>query len=127
MAGFFVQRVFPTLRILDAARARAFYVDKLGFGVDFEWHPFEGAPAFLQVSRDGLAVYLSEHEGDGTPGSVVYLYVESVDDWHAELERAGVEIEQAPRDQPWGNREMALRDPFGNQLRIATVRPLRAP
>lgn len=127
MAALFVQRVFPTLRILDAARARAFYVGQLGFRIDFEWRHREDSPVFMQVSRDGLAVYLSERELDGPPGGAVYLYVENVDDWHAELGRAGVEVEQAPRDEPWGNREMALRDPFGNRLLIATARPLRAP
>jgi len=53
----------------------------------------------------------------------VYLYVEQVDDWCDDLRRAGVELEGEPEDQPWGNREMRLRDPFGNRLCIATVLP----
>lgn len=123
MAGFFVQRVFPTLRILDADRARSFYVERLGFRVDWEWSRGPGSPSIMQVSRDGLALYLSSHEGDCRTGGLVYLYVEHVDSWHDELRRAGVEIEEQLRDQPWGNREMRLRDPFGNCLCIAMVLP----
>jgi hypothetical protein len=45
-------------------RTRAFYVDGLGFAVEWE-HRFEpGFPVFTQVSRDGLALFLAEHEGD---------------------------------------------------------------
>jgi catechol 2,3-dioxygenase-like lactoylglutathione lyase family enzyme len=120
MAGPFVQRVYPTLRILDADAARRFYVERLGFRVDWEWR--QGGPAFLQVSRGGLALYLSESPRDGEPGGLAYLYVPDVDAWQAELAEAGVELEEEPRDQPWGNRELRLRDPFGNRLCIATSR-----
>lgn len=38
------------------------------FRVDWE-HRFEpGFPLYLQVSRDGLVLHLSEHHGDGSPG-----------------------------------------------------------
>ena len=123
MAGFFVQRVFPTLRVLDVEAARDFYVERLGFRVDWEWTRGAGSPSILQVSRDGLALYLTSHEGDCEPGGLVYLYVEDVDEWGERIRRAGLAIETEPRDQPWGNREMRLQDPFGNRLCIATVIP----
>ncbi len=48
-------RVIPTLRMFDIARAREFYLDYLGFKVDFE-HRFEpDLPLFLGISRGGLA------------------------------------------------------------------------
>lgn len=122
MAGPFVQRVYPTLRILDADAARSFYVERLGFRVDWEWR--QDGPVFMQVSRNGLALYLSENARDGEPGGLAYLYVPDVDRWHAELceGEQEVEVEEEPRDRPWGNREMRLRDPFGNRLCIATTR-----
>jgi len=44
-------RVIPTLRMFDIAKAREFYLDYLGFQVDFE-HRFEpGLPLFLGISR----------------------------------------------------------------------------
>ena len=45
-----VQRVMPTLRITRYAQSRAFYVDGLGFRVDWE-HRFEPHfPVFMQDS-----------------------------------------------------------------------------
>jgi uncharacterized glyoxalase superfamily protein PhnB len=39
---------------------------------------------------------------------------------HAELVEKGVEITQPPTDQSYG-RDLGLRDPFGNNLRIGNV------
>lgn len=119
--GIVVQRVFPTLRIHDLERAAAFYVDGLGFRIDWQWRHEPGSPAFLQLSREGLGFYLSEHEGDAQPGGLVHLYVDDVDAWHEAACQRGLEPESDPVDQPWGNREFRLRDPFGNQICIASV------
>ena len=113
-------RVIPTLRITDEARSRAFYVEGLGFRVDWE-HRFEpDLPVLLQVSRDGMTFYLSQHVMDCAVGGLIHLYVDRVDDWHAELAGRGVPVELPPTDQPWGLREMHLLDPDGNRLRICT-------
>lgn len=106
----------PVLRIFSEEKAREFYVDFLGFTVDWE-HRFEpDLPLFMQVSRGGLKLMLSEHFGDGTPGSVVFVPMEGVDALHAELSakryrhaRPGVEV------QDWG-RELKVSDPFGNRI-----------
>lgn len=65
----------PILRTFDREKAREFYRDYLGFVVDWE-HRFEPAlPVYILISRRGLVIHLSEHHGDGTPGSVVYVRV----------------------------------------------------
>ena len=120
-----VQRVIPTLRMTDEARSRAFYVDGLGFQVDWTHRFGPHSPVLLQVSRDGMIVFLSQHVMDCALGGLVHLFVDSVDDWHARLERGGVAIELPPTDQPWGLREMHLVDPDGNRLRICTRLPRR--
>ena len=49
-------------------KAREFYIEFLGFAVDWE-HRFEGvAPVYMQVSRGNLVLHLSEHHGDACPG-----------------------------------------------------------
>lgn len=109
--------VTPILRIFDEAKAREFYVDFLGFEVDWE-HRFEpGLPLYLQVSRGDCVLHLSEHHGDCCPGAALRIEVDDVDALHAELAakeygyaRPGVE------DAPWGSREMTIKDPFGNRL-----------
>jgi catechol 2,3-dioxygenase-like lactoylglutathione lyase family enzyme len=119
-----VQRVVPALRVTDPERARAFYVDALGFRVDWEWRDAPDAPAFSMLSRAGLSLYLTQHAGDASAGARVYLYVADVDAWHGELVARGVAVEAPPRTQPWGNREMLLRDPDGNRICIATPVPV---
>ena len=120
-----MQRVVPTLRMTDEARSRAFYVDGLGFQVDWTHRFAPHLPVLLQLSRDGMIVYLSQHVMDCALGGLIHLFVDSVDDWHARLERGGVAIELPPTDQAWGLREMHLVDPDGNRLRICTRLPRR--
>lgn len=109
----------PILRIFDEAKAREFYVDFLGFRVDWE-HRFEdGLPLYLQVSRGDCCLHLSEHHGDATPGSALRIPVQDLDALHAELtarryKNARPGIEQ----QPWG-RELKVMDPFGTRLVFA--------
>ena len=63
--------VIPTLRIFDIAKAREFYIEFLGFKVDFE-HRFEpDLPLFMQVSMGDVVLYLSEHHGDSAPGAKI--------------------------------------------------------
>ena len=62
-------KVIPILRIFSVEKTHEFYMGYLGFKVDWE-HRFEpDLPLFMQVSRGGMLLYLSEHHGDGTPGS----------------------------------------------------------
>jgi len=113
-----MQAVVPTLRIRDYERSRRFYVDGLGFQIDWEWRDEPGLPVTAQVSRAGMRFYLSEREGDGPVGGRVHLYVTDVDAWQAELLSRGILAERAPVNQPWGNREMLVIDPDGNELFI---------
>ena len=51
------------LRIFDEAKAKEFYVDFLGFKVDWE-HRFEPSlPLYMQVSKGGCVLHLSGHHG----------------------------------------------------------------
>jgi uncharacterized glyoxalase superfamily protein PhnB len=75
---------------------------------------------FVQISRDGMEIYLTQHTGDCEPGGLVHLYVPDVDDWYAELSGKGVAIKEPPCEDLPGLRMMTVVDPDGNQLRIAT-------
>jgi uncharacterized glyoxalase superfamily protein PhnB len=112
----------PILRIFDEAKAREFYVEFLGFRVDWE-HRFEpGLPLYMQVSKDQCVLHLSEHHGDGNPGAAMRIETSDLDAFHAELAskhykyaRPGIE------DMPWGTRDMSVKDPFGNRLTFTTA------
>ncbi|MGE5186341.1 MAG: glyoxalase superfamily protein [Acidobacteriota bacterium] len=107
----------PMLRIFDEAKAREFYVDWLGFAVDWE-HRFEpNTPLYMQVSRGGCVLHLSEHHGDGTPGTYVRVLVDELEDYLEELRsRPYKYFRPGLQDQEWGAREMVVYDGFGNRL-----------
>jgi catechol 2,3-dioxygenase-like lactoylglutathione lyase family enzyme len=118
-----MQRVMPTLRITNYAKAKAFYVNGLGFQIDWE-HRFEPHfPVFMQVSRSELSFFLTEHAGDCPPGGLVHLYVPDVDAWFTEFQSRGVPIHEPPNESLQGLRDMTVRDPDGNKLRICTRLP----
>lgn len=109
--------ITPILRIFDEAKAREFYIDFLGFKVDWE-HRYEGDfPLYMQISKDDCVLHLSEHYGDSSPGCAIRIAVVDLDAYQAELSakkfkysRPGIET------TPWGTREMTIRDPSFNRL-----------
>jgi catechol 2,3-dioxygenase-like lactoylglutathione lyase family enzyme len=114
------QRVTPQLRMTDWSRSRAFYVDGLGFAVDWE-HRFEpGFPVFTQITRDGLSLFLTEHAGDCQVGGAAYIVVDDVDALYREIQGRGIRPAEPPETAPWGAREMLVVDPDGNRLRFAS-------
>lgn len=60
------------LRIFDYAKAIEFYIDWLGFKIDWEDKP-EHRPVYLQVSKDDISLHLTEHHDDCCPGSKVFI------------------------------------------------------
>lgn len=114
--------ITPILRMFDEARAREFYVGFLGFQVDWE-HRFEpGLPLYLQVSRGGCVLHLTEHHGDCCPGAAMRIQCDDIDGFHAEL--AGKQygyFRPSVEPTPWGSRDMTVRDPFGNRLTFTNV------
>jgi catechol 2,3-dioxygenase-like lactoylglutathione lyase family enzyme len=111
------QRTVPIFRIFSLEKAREFYLDYLGFKVDWE-HRFEPrAPVFMQISRDGLVFHLSEHHGDGTPGSIAYVYMTGVHDLHRELSAKNYRyMRPGLQEQEWGMTELGVIDPFNNRI-----------
>ena len=114
-----VARTVPIFRIFSVDKAREFYLDWLGCTLDWE-HRFEpDLPLYMQVSRGGLVLHLSEHHGDATPGAAVYIEIGDVDALHRELSgRRYTYLRPAVEETPWGMRQMRLTDPFGNRLNL---------
>jgi catechol 2,3-dioxygenase-like lactoylglutathione lyase family enzyme len=112
----------PILRSFDADAARAFYIDFLGFEVTFE-HRFDAdAPLYMGLRKGACEVHLSEHFGDGTPGTFVRIEVEDVTRFAAELNAKKYRhARPAVQQQSWGWDEMAIRDPAGNTLIFCTA------
>lgn len=108
----------PIFRMFDEAKAREFYLGFLGFTVEFE-HRFEsGLPLYLGLRRGDLQLHLSEHHGDATPGSTLFVPMTGIealrDELHAKhygFSRPGI-VEQG-----WG-KVLEVYDPFGNRIRF---------
>ena len=115
-----VNKVIPILRIFDVPKAKEFYVGFLGFAVDCEHHFDDNAPAYIQVSRDGLLLHLSEHHGDACPGcSTVFVRMTGIEEFYREITgkgyghmRPGIETEFS------GARSVQVIDSFGNRIRF---------
>lgn len=109
----------PVLRTFDEAKANEFYIDFLGFKRDWEHRFAPGLPLYMQVSRGTLILHLSEHHGDASPGSTVFVWMTGIEALHRELigkqyknSRPGLETVD------WGL-QLQVPDPFGNRIRFA--------
>jgi catechol 2,3-dioxygenase-like lactoylglutathione lyase family enzyme len=116
---FRVTRTVPILRIFSVEKAKEFYCGFLGFRIDWEHRFDDDAPLYMQVSRAGLVLHLSEHHGDACPGATVFAEMTGIDAFHAAITveayryyRPGIEA------VPWGARQIEVCDPFGNRIRF---------
>jgi uncharacterized glyoxalase superfamily protein PhnB len=117
--GLRFNQIIPILRIFDIAKAMEFYCDFLGFGVDWEHRYHPGMPLYAQISRAGMILHLSEHHGDASPGSTVFVWMRGIDAFHRELlgkkygySRPGLEA------TGYDARMFEVPDPFGNRIRF---------
>lgn len=112
--------LIPILRSFDEAEALRFYVDYLGFALDWRHRFAPGMPLYMQVAREAAVLHISEHHGDCTPGAAVRIWVDDVDEMLAELlARPHPRLRPCIEDKPWGLREITLTDPFGNRVIFA--------
>lgn len=119
MAEIGFDDTIPILRIFSVDKAREFYLDFLGFTLDWEHRFGDNFPLYMQVSRGRLQLHLSEHHGDASPGSTVFVRMRGIAALHRELAAKDYRylkpgIEQAP----WRARLMDVIDPFGNRIRF---------
>jgi len=120
--------VTPLLRMFDVDQARAFYLEYLGFTVDWEHRFAPGMPLYQQVSRGTCVLHLTGHHGDCCPGAALRVAVGDLDALHAELAAKPYgHARPAIEHTPWDSREMSIKDPFGNRLTFVEVANLPGP
>lgn len=107
----------PLFRIFDDQLARAFYVEWLGFHIDWEHQFSSTAPRYVQISRDAAILHLTEHYGDCSPGAKALIHVDDVEALHRELAtRPNPNMKPSIEEAPWNARILQVTDPFGNRL-----------
>jgi catechol 2,3-dioxygenase-like lactoylglutathione lyase family enzyme len=125
-----------SIYVLDQDQALDFYVGVLGLEVAADadlgfmcWLtvrvPGDSKEILLErpgpPSHDpGTAEEVRALVTKGAGGGWLGFGTDDVDALHEELVARGVEITQPPTDQGYG-RDMGLRDPFGNNLRIGEI------
>ncbi len=104
-----------TIPVTDVDRAKAFYVDQVGFIADHD-HRVSDTLRFVQLTPPGSACSIAFGEGltDMEPGSQrgLQIVVQSADDALAHLRENRVEAEGVA-DLDWG-RFVTFSDPDGN-------------
>ena len=113
-----MQRAVPILHIHSYEMAKAYYVDWLGFRIDWEFRLESAFPVYMQVSRGGLVLHLSEHKGDNPHGVVCHVEVDDLDALMGEWKARKPGFNQQIGITPWNARHVSLKDPFGNTLGI---------
>lgn len=118
-----LQMGIAILRIFDEAKAREFYLDFLGFHADWEHRFAPDLPLYMQISRSGLILHLSEHHGDASPGSTVFVWMDGIEAFHGELasKRYSYSRPGIQSDGP-GGPTLEVPDPFGNRIRFCEKR-----
>jgi hypothetical protein len=114
------KKAVPVFRIFSLEKAREFYLDFLGFKIDWEHRFSPDAPVYMQISRGNLALHLTEHHGDGTPGSLAYIYTSGIEALHRELtDKQYRHNRPGLIRQDWGMIDMTVVDPFNNRIVFA--------
>ena len=112
--------VIPILDVHDIHRALRFYVERLGFEIDFRYE--EDPENYAGVRRDDVCLHMQwQHEDNfkkGTAGRLrVRLIVDDPDSLFEEYRSKGLLEEGSQvRDTPWGTREFGFQDLDGNGL-----------
>lgn len=107
------------LRIFDDDKAKEYYVDFLGFKIDWEHRFEENYPLYCQISRGNLILHLSGHHEDASPGSTVFARMKGLKEFYKELSSKKYKhAKPSIIEQPWGS-EMKITDPFNNSIRFS--------
>ena len=108
--------------VTDVDRAKAFYVDQVGFNADHD-HRVSDEMRFVQLTPPGSACSIAIGTGimDTEPGSVqgLQLVVADADAARAHLVERGVEVGEI-QDFPWG-RFVFFKDLDGNGWAVQEI------
>ena len=113
------------LNVTHLDEMKRFYVDLLGFAV--EWEP-DPDNVYLSSGTDNLALHRAAETGRG-PSALDHLGVivrsaDDVDRWAAFLEQHGVALDAKPRTHRDGARSCYFKDPDGNRVQIIHHPPI---
>ena len=108
--------------VTEVDRAKAFYVEKMGFNADVDM-PM-GDKRYVQLTPPGSACSISLGIGitEAKPGAIdgLLLVVKDAREVYEELIGRGVDVSD-PKEEPWGAIHCYLSDPDGNRWNVQQV------
>jgi predicted lactoylglutathione lyase len=107
-----IENVIPILRVEDLEASRRYYIQTLGFTLDWDAAP----SMMISVSRDHNSIMLCQRE-QGQPGTWLWIGVDDADALFAEFSAKGARIRSTPQNFSWAY-EFAIEDPDGHVLRF---------
>ena len=119
LRGFEIRSSIPVLRMLDEAKAKQFYLDYLGFVVDWECRFTPVAPVFTQIHLGEAYLHLDGHATEDAPTSQVNIPVLGLENYCEYLIAKGADYPKPSVVDPryvGRNTDMNIDDPFGNEL-----------
>ncbi|WP_407481672.1 glyoxalase superfamily protein [Elizabethkingia meningoseptica] len=111
------EAIIPVLRMFDYQKAKEFYIDWLGFEILWE-HTFDvNFPVYMEVQRENIKFHLSEHHGDGTPGTHVFIWCDEIESFHKEISVKNYKYNKPGLEKTfYGALAFTVTDPFGNNI-----------
>ena len=116
----------PSLTVNDIQKSLAFYRDVLGFVAKDSWEE-DGALKGMELVAGSVRFWLSQDDfnkgRDRVKGLGFRMYcgtTQDIDALAARVRGAGVELAEEPKDQSWGGRDFAVRDPDGFLISISS-------
>ena len=115
-----------TVPVSDVDRAKAFYVEKLGFHEDGDWKMEDKRYVQLTPVGSGCSICIGEGITESKPGSIdsLLLVVKDIHKAHNELVKKGVKVTDVEK-MPWGAWHIYFSDPDGNKLTIQQKPPIQ--
>jgi catechol 2,3-dioxygenase-like lactoylglutathione lyase family enzyme len=108
-----LEGVTPIFRVRDLEAGIDYYVNVLGFKVDWNY------PGIIaSVSRDHCGIFLCEGD-QGNPGAWVWIGADDVELLVAEYRSKGAKVRHPPTNYSWAY-EMQIEDLDGNVLRFGS-------
>ena len=119
-----VREVFPYLCVRGGNAAIQFYTRVFGAQETFRIPGSDGrighaqmklGPATLMLADEHPEIGIRSPLAYGGTGTTIHLHVDNVDALAKRAVEAGAKILMEPTDQPHGERQCRLRDPFGHE------------
>jgi hypothetical protein len=115
MTSHSITGMVPVFGIRSYDEAVAYYVDWLGFNLDWEWREAPGQPVIMHITRDGVSLMLNESV-EVPSVSWLTLKVTDVHAFAAEWNAKRSNSVKVAGDPPYDIPTIFLKDTFGNRL-----------